>query len=249
MKKIRLLLGIALLLMLSLLCLTSCGSKLEAPTGLRLDTDTLILSWDKNTDATGYAVLIGDTEKVTRANSYSLVGLEAGEYSIKVKAVGNGKDQKDSEYVTYSFLKAPESGLLYQLINDNSEYQLIGVGSAAGDVVMESEFRGKPVTSIKDAALANNSKITSFTVSENITELPKKAFYNCSAMISVTLPAGLTSIGENAFQSCKALTTIHIPDGVTEIGPGAFCGCKILADINIPNGVSEIAESLFSLLF
>ena len=246
MKKIRLLLGIALLLMLSLLCLTSCGSKLEAPTGLRLDTDTLMLSWDKNTDATGYAVLIGDVEKVTRATSYSLVGLDAGEYDIKVKAVGNGKDQKDSPYVTFSFVKAPESGLLYQLINDNTEYQLIGVGAASGDVIMESEFRGKPVTSIKEAALANNSKITSFTVSENITELPKKVFYNCSAMTSVTLPTGLTSIGENAFQSCKALTTIHIPDGITELNPYTFAYCRALTHITGAANLKKIDNYAFS---
>lgn len=246
MKKIRLLLGIALVLALSLLCLTSCGSKLEAPTGLRLDADTLILSWDKNTDASGYAVLIGDVEKMTRATSYSLVGLEAGEYDVKIKAVGNGKDLKDSPYVTFSFVKAPESGLVYQLINDNTEYQLIGVGSATGDVVMESEFRGKPVTSIADNALANTSKITSFTVSENITAIPKKAFYNCSAMTSITLPAGITSIGPNAFQSCKALTSIHIPDGVTVLEPYTFAYCRALVEVTGGTSLKTIGNFAFS---
>ena len=76
MKKIRLLLGIIFVLALSLVCLASCGSKLEAPTGLRLDTDTLILSWDKNADASGYAVMIGEVEKMTRATSYSLENLD-----------------------------------------------------------------------------------------------------------------------------------------------------------------------------
>lgn len=245
MRKIRLLLGIAFVLALSLVCLTSCGSKLEAPSGLRLDTDTLILSWDKNTDATGYAVLIGETEKMTRATSYSLENLDPGEYNVKVKALGNGKDLKDSPYVTFSFVKAPESGLIYKLTSDNTEYQLIGVGGAAGDVVMESEFRGKPVTSIADSALANNSKITSFTVSENITEIPKKAFYNCNAMTSITLPQGLTSIGEKAFQSCKALTSIDIPAGVTEILPYTFAYCDNLSVIEGGDSLKTIGDFAF----
>ena len=245
MKKIRLLLGIIFVLALSLVCLASCGSKLEAPTGLRLDTDTLILSWDKNADASGYAVMIGEVEKMTRATSYSLENLDPGEYNVKVKALGNGKDLKDSPYVTFSFVKAPESGLIYKLISDNTEYQLIGVGGAAGDVVMESEFRGKPVTSIAESALANNSKITSFTVSENIKEIPKKAFYNCSAMTSITLPQGLTSIGDKAFQSCKALTSIHIPNGVTEIMPYTFAYCDKLSAVTGGDSLKMIGDFAF----
>jgi hypothetical protein len=110
MKKFRLLLGIVCALLLCVLCLASCGSKLEAPTGLRLDTDTLVLSWDKNSEANGYSILIGEKEKVTRATSYPLSELAEGEHVIKVKALGDGRNTTDSEYAVYTFEKDPETG-------------------------------------------------------------------------------------------------------------------------------------------
>ena len=246
MKKFRLLLGIVCALLLCVLCLASCGSKLEAPTGLRLDTDTLVLSWDKNSEANGYSILIGEKEKVTRATSYPLNELAEGEHVIKVKALGDGKNTKDSEYAVYTFEKDPETGLIYRLINDNTEYELIGAGSATGDVVMEVKYRKKYVTAIADAALANNDKITSFTINENITAIPKKMFYNCSSLASVVIPESVTYIGENAFQSCHSLTTVTIPSGVKEIKPYTFSYCRSLAEVKGGAGIEKIDSFAFA---
>lgn len=246
MKKFRLLLGIVCALLLCVLCLASCGSKLEAPTGLRLDTDTLVLSWDKNSEANGYSILIGEKEKVTRATSYPLSELAEGEHVIKVKALGDGRNTTDSEYAVYTFEKDPETGLIYRLINDNTEYELIGSGGAAGDVVMEVKFRKKFVTSIADAAIANNSKITSFKINENIKTIPKKMFYNCSALVSVDIPASVTSIGENAFQSCHSLTSITIPSGVKELRPYTFAYCRTLGEVKGGEGLELIDSFAFA---
>ena len=246
MKKFRLLLGIVCALLLCVLCLASCGSKLEAPTGLRLDTDTLVLSWDKNSEANGYSILIGEKEKVTRATSYPLSELSEGEHVVKVKALGDGKNTTDSEYAVFTFEKDPETGLIYRLINDNTEYELIGSGSASGDVVMESKFRKKDVTAIADAALSNNDKITSFEISANITAIPKKMFYNCSALETVVIPESVTYIGENAFQSCHSLTSVTIPNGVKEIKPYTFSYCRSLTEVKGAEGVETIDSFAFA---
>ena len=246
MRKFRLLIGVVLLFLLSMLCLTSCGSQIDAPKNLKIDTDTQILTWDKNRDASGYIVLIGEKEKMTRGTSFDLSTLDPGVYDVKVKALGSGKDSKDSEYVSIPFKKDPETGLIYKLINDNTEYELVGVGSASGEVIMETTFRDKPVTSIAPAALANNTKITSFVINSNSTSIPKKAFYNCSTLESVFIPESVTYIGENAFQSCRALTSVNIPSGVKVIEPYSFSYCRSMTEVTGADGVTSIGNFAFS---
>ena len=100
MKKIRLLLCAMLLCTLSLAMMTACEARLDSPGEIILDVTTLTISWDKVPEAVGYSVKIGDTEKVTKANSYSLVDLAPGVYTIQVRALGDGVTVRDSVTVT-----------------------------------------------------------------------------------------------------------------------------------------------------
>ena len=245
MKKIRLLLCAMLICALSLAMMTACEARLDSPGEIILDAATLTISWDKVPEAVGYSVKIGDTEKVTKANSYSLVDLEPGVYTIQVKALGDGVTARDSVTVTRKVERKYETGLSYRLIN-NTEYQLIGVGSASGDVVMESYYREKPVTSIAPSALANNTKLTSFTINEFVTTIPEKAFYNCAALTTVVIPDNITKIEKSAFQSCKELREVIIPNSITEIGNYAFSYCRLLENVQIGESVVKIGNYAFS---
>ena len=155
-KRILTIISLSLLLVCMIL-VSGCSSQVAKPTGLRMNSDTLTLSWNKNSSAKGFAVQISgeEEERVVRGNSISLEKLTPGTYEIKIKAMGDGVDTKDSDWVTYNFVREQESGLVYKLINNNTEYQLVSIGKATGDVVMESVYRGKPVTSIADKALSN----------------------------------------------------------------------------------------------
>lgn len=246
MKKIRLLLCAMLLCALSLMMMNSCEARLNSPGEILLDATTLTISWDKVPGALGYSVKIGEEEKVTKATSYSLVDLEPGTYTIQVKALGDGETIRDSVTVTRKFERKYETGLTYRLINNNTEYQLIGIGSASGDVVMESYYREKPVTSIAPSALANNARLTSFTINEFVTTIPEKAFYNCGALTAVVIPNNVTKIEKNAFQSCKVLEEVIIPDSVTEIGNYAFSYCRLLEKAQISASVVNIGNYAFS---
>ena len=246
MKKIRLLLCAMLLCALSFIIMTSCEARLNSPGEILLDATTLTISWDKVPGALGYSVKIGDEEKVTKATSYSLVDLQPGTYTIEVKALGDGVTARDSVAATRKFERKYETGLAYRLINNNTEYELISIGSASGDVVMESYYREKPVTSIAPAALANNAKLTSFTVNEFVTTIPEKAFYNCGALTTVVIPNNVTKIEKNAFQSCKVLKEVIIPDSVTEIGDYAFSYCRLLENAQISASATKIGNYAFS---
>lgn len=246
MKKIRLLLCAMLLCALSLMIMTACEARLDSPGEILLDATTLTISWDKVSGALGYSVKIGDAEKVTKANSYSLVDLEPSVYTIQVKALGDGETIRDSVTVTRKFERKYETGLTYRLINNNTEYQLIGIGSASGDVVMESYYREKPVTSIAPSALASNTRLTSFTINEFVTTIPEKAFYNCGALTSVIIPNNVTKIEKSAFHSCKVLEEVIIPDSVTEIENYAFSYCRELKKVQISTSVTKIGNYAFS---
>lgn len=235
------------LLCACLLLMNGCSKKVATPSGLRLNADTQTLTWHKVSTAKGYTVVIGDTEERTiRSNYISLEFLEPGDYEIRVRALGNGEDIEDSDWATFQYTREQESGLSYKLINNNSEYQVIGAGKATGDVVMESVYRGKPVTSIADKAFSNNTTITSMVVGENVKTIGKNAFARSAILTSVTLPESVTSIGEYAFQSCKQLKSITLPDGVTEVSNYMFSWCANLETVTLGAATTQIGEYAFS---
>lgn len=247
MKKIRITFVLILLLSLCALVLTGCESSLESPTGLILEPETQTLSWEPVQGARFYTIRISgqEQEHTTRETSISLEELPAGEYEIQIKANGDGEVIEDSDWIIYHFTREFETGLKYKLTNNDTAYELIGAGTAVGDIVMEDTFRGKPVVSIADKAFYGNSKITSFTISKNVKTIGEKAFGKCISLTAVTIPEGVTSIGSYAFQSCKVLTSVSLPDSVTEIKPFTFAYCKELKEITVGQKLLSIGQNAF----
>ncbi len=246
MKKFCLLLSVISLCVVCLILMSSCSAELDAPKNFKLNEATQTLSWSKCKGASGYTIVIGDVEVNTLSNSYPLERLEPGDYVIKVKAKGDGDKTSDSEFSEYTYTREYETGLRYKLINNNQEYQLVGIGTATGDVVMESIYRGKPVTSIAASALAGNARITSLVIGEHVKEIGKKAFYNSKAMVSVTIPEGVETLGVNAFQTCTKLTSVTLPSTITNIPDYAFGYCRALQSVTLGENVQTIGLKAFT---
>ena len=270
MKKIKVMLTVFCVCISCLLLLTACSAKLSAPSSFRLDMDTLTLHWNRVKMASAYQVEIGDTISVTtRENSYCLESLEPGEYIVKIRAITYGDDHEDSEIAEFKFTREQESGLRYQLNSGRTGYELIGIGDAEGDVVMEDYYRGKPVVGIAKAALRRCGRITSFVIGNNVKTIGDNAFAGCAQLTSITIPEGVTFIGESAFQSCNGLQTVNLPNSleaispytfsmcknlesvvvgkdVNSIGAYAFADCVLLKEINISEGVETLCEYVFS---
>ena len=230
------------------LSLFSCAPTVAEPTSLNFDEETQTLRWGKVPGAYSYDVRIDGSEAVknTKANQISLEYLNAGEHLIEVRTVPRDQAEEPSAWVSYKLFKPEETGLRYKLINNRTEYELIGSGTAFGDVVMENEYRGKPVTAIAEKAFSGNKKITSLVVGEYVKVIEKNAFTKCSELTSITLPDSLVSIGEYAFQSCKSLTSITIPKGVAEIAPYTFSWCSALEKVEVKGALTSIGEYAFS---
>ena len=231
-----------------LLFMVSCAGTVNEVGNLKLDTDTLTLSWDRVQGAKNYTVAITGTdyEKTTKDNKYSLEYLEPGTYEIKIKANGDGIEKDDSDWTVYNFVREAESGMRYKLINNKTEYQLVSIGTASGDIVMDDNYRGKPVTSIADKAFSGNVRVTSFTVGKYVKEIGASAFARCSELTSVTIPEGVTKIGKSCFQSCKKLESFAFPSTVTTVEEYIFSWCSALKSVSFGNKVDTVSVYAFS---
>lgn len=247
MKKLRFFLTIIFAIG-CLFALAGCAAPLSRPQDLTVDGDTLVLSWRAVPNARYYTVSVNGEQKDSRATKYSLSSLEAGEYSIRVKACSNGNDYRNSGWSdTFRFTREQEPGLTFTLINGRTEYEVSGLGTEKGDIVIPETFRGKPVTGIGNRAFAGKSLLTGVSLGDNITTIGSQAFYNCSYLVNINLPSTLTSIGEQAFQGCRALESdLTIPDGVTEIADDTFAYCRALKNVTIGKNVTSIGTSAFS---
>ena len=96
--------------------------------------------------------------------------------------------------------------------------------------------------------ILENTKVTSFTIPQVVTEIPASCFYG-SAITTINIPPSVKTIGNWAFQNAK-LTEVVIPSSVTSIGKWAFGfenGNPALQSVIIEANITEIPECCFYL--
>lgn len=71
----------------------------------------------------------------------------------------------------------------------------------------------------------------SHTIPEGVTTIRNHAFYECSKLISVTIPKSVTKIYYSAFSGCSSLMLVILDNGVKEILEMAFYRCDRLSDL------------------
>ena len=175
--------------------------KLSAPSGFALSEKTV--TWEAVENAVGYAVEFNNNETETAEPRFTLPdGLEAGDYTVKVLAIGGYEVREYSEQTTFSFtLEKPPAqgydsdGFFFTLLSDGSGYE-VGRGNAnlTGTVAIPAYFNGLPV---------------------------KKIAYEAF------MYRGMAPPNPNTGSLCNVVTTaIKLPDTVTEIGVFDFLRTK-----------------------
>lgn len=101
------------------------------------------------------------------------------------------------------------------------------------------------VTVIGEGAFLSCTNLKKITLHDGITEIGHYAFAGCRSLKQITIPDGVTIIGDQAFDGCESLKSITIPDSVTSIGDFAFTGCASINDFDIPEGVKHIGRDAF----
>ena len=223
------------------------GPVLSAPSSVKVDNTTLVLSWNKVQNATNYLVSVNGKNSIVAKTTFNLVNLDAGKYTLKVKARDAKGGYADSEWSkSVTFEKEKENGLQYTLTNANTEYAVTGMGTASGNVVIADYYRGKPVTSIAQKAFYGKNGLTGIVIGNNVKTIGASAFTNCSKLKSVAFPDGVTEIGEYAFQACRNLTEIVLPASLTSVPKFAFRYCRYLKTVTFGGNETAIEESAFA---
>ena len=76
--------------------------------------------------------------------------------------------------------------------------------TAVETVEIPAEIDGLPVLKIGSTAFYN-SKATSITIPEGVTEISTGAFWHAKNLTDIVLPSTLTTIESNAFNDCQSL--------------------------------------------
>ena len=109
-------------------------------------------------------------------------------------------------------LEQPREDLKFELNDDGASYYVSGIGTCKDtDIVIPSEYNGKPVTSIGESAFSDCTSLTSITIPNSVTSIGDKAFRHCTSLTSITIPDSVTSIGNSAFGQCTSLESITLP--------------------------------------
>lgn len=251
MKRISIIMSAILFVCMSVF-LTGCNEKaLAVPANFYLD-DEENLNWSPVENARTYDVEItavaDETISVrsTRRTVIGLMTLQEGDYNIRVRAVGGGNVLASPWSETVAFKKLPEAGYTYKALDDGTAWTLSSARASVGDVVIDGEYRGKPVREIADGAFRNNEQVTSVTFTgDTIRKFGNRVFYNCLALVSVTLPQSVESFGTAVFQGCRSLTKADLPESLDAIPDFTYAYCESLGSASISENVKSIGESAF----
>lgn len=125
--------------------------------------------------------------------------------------------------------------LVFTLSSDGTYYSVKNNGTKTlANVIIPSEYKGKPVTQIQANAFKDCVSMCSLTIPDSITKIGDKAFSGCNSIEVATIPAFAiryipqnnlktiiitsgNSIETKAFYDCTSLVSITIPDSVTRV--------------------------------
>ena len=112
---------------------------------------------------------------------------------------------------------------------ENGKATIIETTQTSGDVTIPSEIDGYPVIGFGDGLFAGSENITIVAMPGNLVGKMSDIFLDSyDKLTSVTLTGDVTEIPQDAFAGCVALGSFIIPDSVTKIGANAFAGGAIV---------------------
>jgi len=169
--------------------------------------------------------------------------------------------------------RKPTEGLLYApWSRSSSDYAVAGIGSATDtDIVIASEFNGRPVVAIEQEAFADCASITSVYVPDSIWSIGRNAFSGCTSLAEVTGAENVDELygGIETFENTALLnnfyndasidglyfgtkmfasqqkTHVTVKEGTTHLFPSAFDNNRVVTDVHLPDSLVELSAYAF----
>lgn len=127
-------------------------------------------------------------------------------------------------------------------LGENDVYTFIKVLVPTKKVITANPD-GTWVHSDTNDAFANQTAITSVTMTNNIIEIGDSAFAECINLQSVNLSKNLTTCGASAFADCDNIKAITIPASLYTIPSDMFSSCDRLTAVTIEEQQGEQSET------
>ena len=116
--------------------------------------------------------------------------------------------------------------------------------SLPADLVIPSEYEGKPVTVIADYGF-NGAKITSLTIPDSVHTIGVCAFASCENLVELNMGNSVVTIDRAAFLWCRKLSELVFSNKLEAIKVGAFEECESITEVIIPDSVVLIDAQAF----
>lgn len=95
-------------------------------------------------------------------------------------------------------------------------------------------------------AFAWCNALESITIGSGISEIPDYCFNNCESLVSVIIPSNVKKIGLRAFSYCGKLQEQTIPVSIESVGDMAFTGCPTLEYVIFENTSVSLGKDIFT---
>ena len=143
-------------------------------------------------------------------------------------------DSVNSYYVDELHTIQQKLGDVKYELNGDGTASVVGYNLRLENVEIANEYKGCPVTSIKNGALSGSLTLKSVKLPDTITKIESKAFADDPNLETVIFDKNLKTIEDEAFLNCADLIDVSLPSSVTYLSNTAFSGCTALY-LNVVN--------------
>lgn len=105
-----------------------------------------------------------------------------------------------------------------------------------------SEFNGKPVVSIGNAAFFAWSDLETITIPNTVTRIGDGAFAFCSSLKSIVIPDSVIYMGDEVFKGCSELESVTLPEEITVLKGNMFELCSSLKSVKVSSKLEVIED-------
>ena len=118
------------------------------------------------------------------------------------------------------------------------------IGTFSGtELIIPSHYNGKPVTSIDEDAITNNT-MTSLVIPWTVVSIGEDAASESGNLETISFSEGLIGIGYGSFGSCGKLRSVSLPSTLERIDNSAFRNCAALEEVTLA-GNADVGKSAF----
>ena len=143
-----------------------------------------------------------------------------------------------------SGVKTDTTNLTYKLSENGEYYFVTSADGSSGEVIVPSEYNGKPVKGIAKLAFYRCLKVVRVVLPDTVEKINEEAFRGCESLYAVYPGKNLSLISEKAFYGCSVLRFFPSAS-VKTIAKQAFFGAD-MSGFSVPDTVEYIGEEAFS---